>query len=331
MKQSGKSREEIMQMISAFRAGRIILTAVEMDLFTCVDKGGATADETAKKARIDPRAAAILMDALTALGFMIKRGGRYSNTESSSRFLVKGKPDYMQGLSHQNHLWESWSGLTKIVKSGDIEHSGAVKDRDAGWLKSFIGAMQDRGRQQAEEACGLIDFSGVSRFLDLAGGSGIFAATFVEKNDSTRAVVFDLPNVVPITKKFLDMHPAGSRVETMTGDYFADDLGSGYDMIFMSAVIHSNSFDENKNLVKRCVDALNPGGRVCILDFVMNDELTEPADAAIFSVNMLVNTKAGRNFNLKEISSWLVDAGLNGIEHKPMSRGLGLLFGTKSR
>jgi SAM-dependent methyltransferase len=329
MKKIIKKSEEIMEMISAFRASRILLSAYELDLFTTIDGKALSAEEAAKEAKLSLRGTEILLDALTALGFLSKKNGKYSNAQTASRFLVRGKPEYMYGLGHQNHLWDSWSKLSGSVRTGRPVPKDPINDRGDEWLDSFVGAMNARGRAQALEVLPLLDFSGVSRLLDLGGGSGVFAATFAGKHENVSAVVFDLPSVVPITRSYLDRHPAGKKVQTMSGDYLVDDIGKDYDMIFMSAVVHSNSSTENAGLVKKCARALNAGGRICIVDYVTNDDHTESENAAVFAVNMLVNTDGGRSYSFKDISGWLEGANLTDIELKRMNRGLGVVSGRK--
>lgn len=330
MKHTPATREEIMELVFAFRTSRILLTACKLDLFTLLEGNEVAAAELAGKAGIDGRAAEILLDALAALGFLVKREARYTNAEVASRFLVKGRPDYIAGLAHQDHLWESWSKLTDVVRTGRPSREDTMAGREKEWLEAFIAAMHDRGEVQARQVAAMLELSGVRRLLDVGGGSGIFAATFAEAAEGLEAVVFDLPEVVPLTRRYLDTHPAGDRVQTKAGDYMHDDLGTGFDLILLSAIVHSNSPLENELLLGKCAQALLPGGRICIVDYVTNAEHTEPVSAALFSVNMLVNTRGGRSYSLTEMRSWLEKAGFTGIEHRPMSRGLAVVTGRKS-
>ena len=50
------------------------------------------------------------MNALVALGLLDKQDGRFRNTPLAASHLVKGRPDYMGGLGHTNHLWDSGAG-----------------------------------------------------------------------------------------------------------------------------------------------------------------------------------------------------------------------------
>ena len=89
------------------------------------------------------------MNALVALGLLEKRNGRFANTALSARFLVKGRPDFMAGLGHTNHLWQTWSALTDTVRTGRPAPRPAVGDRGDAWLRPFVGFMHWRGRRGA--------------------------------------------------------------------------------------------------------------------------------------------------------------------------------------
>jgi 3-hydroxy-5-methyl-1-naphthoate 3-O-methyltransferase len=165
--------------------------------------------------------------------------------------------------------------------------------------------------------------------LDVGGGSGVFASTFVSKNAGTTAVVFDLPNVIPITKEFIDKEHIQNKVSTLTGNYLIDDIGSGYDLVFLCAIIHSNSDSENRLLIKKCYESLNSGGQIVIVDFVMNNDRTEPAGGTIFAINMLVGTEKGDTYTKGEIFSWLNDASFIDLEVKNTPDEDSIVYGRK--
>lgn len=323
------SLAEMMQMFRAFQPSRIMLTAYETDVFTVIDNQPLSSEDIAKKIGADKRAIERLMNAVTALGYAIKADDLYSNTELTSKFLVKGKATYLGGISHTNNLWNTWSKLTETVRTGTSPMGTHINDRDPNWLRYFINAMHSRGRALALEIAKMIDFSGIYKILDVGGGSGIFASTFVRQNENMNAVVFDLPNVIPITQEFIEKENLQGRVTCSMGDYLKDDIGSGFDLIYLSAVIHSNSENENKLLIKKCFDALNAGGKIVIIDFAMNEERTEPLGGTIFAINMLVGTERGDTFKKNEIYSWLTEASFVDLEIQDVYEGNSLIIARK--
>ena len=81
--------EEIRALANSFQQNRILLTAIELDLFTVLDKHMLPSKEVAQKINADERATDRLMNALVALGFLRKVRGKFYNAENASQYLVK--------------------------------------------------------------------------------------------------------------------------------------------------------------------------------------------------------------------------------------------------
>jgi 2-polyprenyl-3-methyl-5-hydroxy-6-metoxy-1,4-benzoquinol methylase len=308
----------------------VLLTAYELDLFTAVGEGNKLSNEVAAAIGTDVRATDRLMNALCAMGLMTKRGGRFSNSPATSRLLVRNSPEFQAGLMHTVHLWNTWSTLTQAVSQGTAVGSRRLNDRVEQWLTAFIAAMHDRALKQAPAVVGQLDLSRVSRVLDVGGGSGAYAMAFVRARSDVRATVFDLPDVVPLTKAHIEEERLSDEVGTVSGNYLRDDLGTGFDLVFLSAVIHSNSVQQNEMLIHKCALALQPGGQVIVQDFIMDEDRTSPAQGAFFALNMLVGTDAGDTYTEAEVRAWMEKAGLSRITRKDTSFGTSLIVGKKT-
>ena len=115
----------------------------------------------------------------------------------------------------------------------------------------------------------------------------------------------------------------------MPGDYLKDKFGYDFDLILVSAVIHINSPEENRGLIKKCAESLTPGGQLVILDHIMNDDRTMPAVGAVFALNMLVGTEKGDTYTEQEIKSWMHEAGLKYIRRRDTPQGSNLMIGIR--
>lgn len=323
------SPQGILELAWAFQRSRVLLTAYELDLFTALGDGGKSSGEAARALGTDERATDRLMNALCAMDLLTKHDGQFSNTPLASRFLVKGKPDYLAGLMHTVHLWETWSTLTEAVRQGRAVagRSANVDERGEDWRRAFIAAMHWRGVQHAPGVVGLLDLRGVSRVLDVGAGSGAYAMAFVRAREGIRAVAFDLPSVIPLTEGYIRQAGLSDRVETVAGDYATDPLGQGFDLVFLSAIIHSNSPSENRALLRKAVEALAPRGRVVVQDFIVDEDRTGPPFAALFALNMLVGTEAGDTYTASEVGRWMEEAGLRHIQRKDTPFGTSLIIG----
>ncbi|MFI5251673.1 MAG: methyltransferase [Bacteroidota bacterium] len=322
---------KIREIATGFQSSRIFLTAYELGIFTALGDRARTSAEVAKNLKTNPRATDRLMNALCAMELLIKKGGKFSNTPAAAHLLVKGKPEYMAGFMHTVSLWDTWSTLTRAVREGT---TAAIRphtnDRKSTWLEAFIAAMHDRAVMQAPAVVSYIDLTGVNRILDVGGGSGAFSMAFVRARKGISAAVFDLPNVIPLTRKYVKQAKLSSEIDYRVGDYLKNDIGRGFDIVFLSAIIHSNSEKENRRLLKKCAKSLNPNGQLVVVDFIMDEDRLRPQHGAFFSLNMLVGTRAGDTYTESEIRSWMNAAGLKKIARIDTPFGTSLIKGAKS-
>jgi ubiquinone/menaquinone biosynthesis C-methylase UbiE len=324
-----KSSEDIRLLANAFRESRILLSAFELKIFTVLNHHMMTSEEVAKKINSDVRATDRLMDALCGMGLLKKVKDKFYNSDLSSKYLVEGKGDFMGNLYHTNHLWNTWTFLTDSVLRGTSFKGDQNKKEKDEWVEAFIGAMHYRGVNQGKILAMMIDLTNVKKMLDVGGGSAAFSMEIIKKNPVIKAVVLDLPHVIPITKKYVSDAGLTDNFNFIEGNYLSREFESGYDLILLSAIVHINSYEQNKMLIKKCADALNKNGIIVINDYVMNDDRTKPYQGALFSINMLVGTTNGDTYTEKEMREWFEHAGISNIERKNTSFGSDLMIGTK--
>ncbi len=323
------SPEHIREIAYAFQESRILLTAFELNIFTILDKHIMNSEEISGKINTDNRATDRLLNAICGMGLLRKVKGKFYNTDLSSKYMVDGKPEFMGNLYHTNHLWNTWSHLTSSVKKGSSFIGDQNKKEKEEWVESFIAAMHYRGIKQAKLLAMMFDLSNTKRMLDVGGGSAAFSMELVKRNLSIKAVVLDLPHVIPLTKKYVEEEKLKDNFDFIEGDYLTKDFGSGYDLILLSAIVHINSYDQNKTLIQKCADALNSKGMVIINDFIMNNDRIQPHHGAIFSLNMLVGTVNGDTYTEEEMKEWLSAAGFSKVERKKTSFASDLIIGIK--
>ncbi len=323
-KGEGVSHEGIMELSRAFQGSRVLLSAFELNVFTVLGDEEKSSEEVAEAIGTDSRGTDRLLNALCALGVLFKSRGKFANSPVAAQLLVKGKPGYQAGFMHTVHLWESWSTLTNAVRNGGLVHQRPVEERDNTWFHAFIAAMHGRAAKEAPQLVSRLDLAGVSRVLDVGGGSGAFSMAFVRAKDDLKSTLFDLPNVVSLAQGYIEKEGLSDRIDIAAGDYNRDELPTGFDLVFLSAIIHSNSPQQNQSLFDKVSRSLNPGGRIVISDFIMNDDRVSPAFGAFFALNMLVNTPEGDTYTEQEVKEWITTAGMYFVE-----RNDGLMIGQK--
>lgn len=320
------SLEDLLLSLRAWQESRVLLSAIELDLFTTVGSG-ATSREVADRLRLDPRGTDILLHAVAALGLIEKRGERFRNGPLAARHLCAGSPeDLRAALGHTAALWHRWSALSEVVRTG---RPAPRPSRDPGDDETFIAAMHMNAASRAPQVVAALDLSGARRALDLGGGSGAYAIALARAAPALHVDLVDTADVVPLTRRYVAEAGLQDRITARGGDLRSGGYGSGYDLALLSAVCHMLAPEENADLIRRAVAALRPGGRLVIQDFVLDPERTSPRAAALFAVNMLVNTPQGTNYTEADYSGWMREAGLVEVRRVPLASPTALLIGLR--
>lgn len=305
-----ESPETILRIARQFMESRILLSAVEMNIFSLLDEKPATARDLAGRLNADLRGLTILLDALAAMDLISKEQDIYLPATNAAVFLSdKSDRSLLPMLRHLVHLWESWSGLTHKVKKPDSTDLPDRAHQDNNELDAFIGAMHVVGEPMAQKIAAAVQPGNAKNLIDIGGASGTYTIAFLKAAPEMKATLFDRSLVIPMARKRLIKLGMLDRVTLVAGNFYEDELPGGHDLALVSAIIHQNSPAENIELFKKVSRAMVPGGRIIIRDHVMEPDRTEPREGAIFAVNMLVNTDGGGTYTFDEIKDWLVEAG----------------------
>jgi hypothetical protein len=283
---TGLQTEQFIDEISGgFRSSQVLMTANRLGIFELLGESELTSQQIAEALRTDGRATHILCDALVGISVLERTAHGYRNTPVALRHLLTSSPESKTAmLKHGARLYERWAHLCDSVTTGSPIPSEMLNQQLVGGKQEFARAMADSARSSAAVTAEQLDLGQASILLDVGGGPGTFAIEFCARNQD--------------------------RIMTRPGDVFKDDMGCGYDFIFVSNLIHIYSAAENRRLVERCASALALGGRLGLKDFFLDNDRRGPQWSLLFAVNMLVSTENGDCYTLEEAEGWLEDAQL---------------------
>ncbi len=308
------SSEEILRLSQNFMESRIMLSGAELNLFTILNPAPLSAQEVASRIGADLRALTFLLDALSAMGLLVKQRGTYQCADFVSAFLSEDSPNsVLPMVLHAAHLWQRWSGLTDAVRGTRVSKDATKSSQSAEDLRAFIGAMDVIATPRTGEIVAAVDPGSSKTWLDVGGASGTYTIAFLQAVPEMKATLFDRPEVVEMARERLSKAGVLDRVTLVPGDFYQDEFPHGHDLAFVSAIIHQNSPDQNLDLFSKVFRCLNQGGRIIIRDHVMEPDRTHPKDGAIFAVNMLLGTPGGSTYTYEEIKTGLSQAGFIGI------------------
>jgi hypothetical protein len=308
------TQEGILRLAQGFMESKILHSAAELDLFTILTQAPMSAREVAGRIGGDEQALSVLLDAVAAMGLLAKQGRKYQCERSVSQLLAEGSPNsILPMVLHMSSLWPRWSRLTGIAKGVPAAKEKFHFSRSAQELHSFIGAMHSIGAPLAKQIVAAVSPGASRALLDVGGGSGTYTIAFLRAVPEMRATLFDLPEVIEMAHERLNDEGLLDRTTLVAGSYHQDELPRGHDLALLSAIIHSNSPEENLELYRKAFRALNEGGRVLVRDHVMEPDRIHPRDGAIFAINMLVGTSGGGTYTYEEIEAGLSQAGFTRI------------------
>jgi predicted O-methyltransferase YrrM len=310
----------IARAMAGWQAAKVLMAANRLDVFNILGEEFLSAREIARRCGAHPRSTRLLLNACVALGLLLKRDSRYGNTSEGLQLLVKGKPTYVgDGINHSDWLWRTWGRLAEAVRTNKPVIAPADPGEGPTIHRDFILAMHNRAMRTGEALAEALDLSGRRKLFDAGGGPGTYSCFLARRYPELRCVVFDLPPVMPIAEENIASFGLQERVVTRAGDYFRDDFGAGYDVVLLSAVVHSSPPRRNKQLVAKAYDSLVKGGLVVVHENLVNSNKTSPTSAVLFALNMLVNTGGGRSYSGREIKGWMKEAGFVDTQVIPLA------------
>jgi hypothetical protein len=318
--------DAILQVGLGFWPSKILLSAVEMELFTDLAKGPQSLESIQGRHGLHPRAARDFLDALVALGFLLRARGEYSNTPAADAFLDKHKPSYIGGLLEManQRLYGFWSHLTEALRTGQPQNEargGGVPlfealYADPARLKSFLAAMTGVSHGANLAIASKFPWSGYEGFADIGAAQGDLATQIALVNPHLSGIGFDLAEVGPIFEEYVEQNGVASRVRFVAGSFFEHPLPQA-DVILMGHILHDWGIDDKRMLISKAYDAIPVGGALIVYEAMIDDERCQNAFGLMMSLNMLIETPAGFDYTGADCQNWMKEAGFREtrVEH----------------
>lgn len=293
---------------------RAVIAGVRLGLFDALEHGAATGPELASRLGTDPRGTDALAEALTSLGYLRQRAGRYGNKPTSARWLTRKRgQDFVAGTRFlELAAFDFWGDLEEAVRSGRpvrpfydwLEADPARSAAFQAWTRwiASVAAPEIVKRVPLPAA--------VSRLIDIGGGHGRYAAAFCRARPGLSAVVLDLPTALRSAEDLFLEPDLDGRIRLQPGDFLADGLGSAFDVALLINIVHGLSEDENRRLLGQVASALSPGGIVVIAEQFAG----RAPGPAVHAIQRLLDLNyhlalAGRTYRFADAAAWLTDAG----------------------
>jgi ubiquinone/menaquinone biosynthesis C-methylase UbiE len=317
------SAEVVFDTLFAYQRSAALKSAIDLDVFTSIDRGDKTAAAIATRCGASERGIRILCDYLSTIGLLTKSDGTYHLTPESASFLSKRSPAYLGTTARfllRPELKHNFEELTEAVRVGGVPPAGDnnVADENPIWVE-FARSM---GPMMVPAAHAIADLvagtSGALKVLDIAAGHGLFGITIAQRNPRAEIVAVDWPSVLAVASEHARSVQVQDRYRILPGDAFRVDFPSGFDVALVTNFLHHFDSPTCTNFLRKVHAALTPGGRVVLLEFVPNPDRVSPPVPARFSLTMLAGTPGGDAYTFAELQDQLESAGFRNVSAHPL-------------
>jgi hypothetical protein len=324
-----------LEIAQAYRQSAILITACQLQVFSHLAAGPLSAEALARRCQVPVRGLQRLLNACVVLDLLEKEGDAYRNTPIADTFLVQGTPAYMgHFIAFGLEQYEAWGRLMQAIRDDRPvnPHDADALDRlPPERLRAYVESLYDLGKRLAVAIAERLDLTSVRSMLDLAGGSGIYAITFAQRQPQLQAVVVELPPIVPLTQEIIARHGMEARVAVRAAHYVRDELGSGYDLALLSNVLQTEGPKTCQLILGKVFEALSPGGQLVVHGVMPDPDRISPPQAALFQVQMLLSFPEGDAYPAEEICAWATAAGFEAlaVQRLPAPAFSSLVIGRK--
>src|SRR2546421_3941557 len=321
------SPDHILQIGFGFWASKALLSAVELELFSRLADGPKMGVEVQDVMDLHPRGTYDFLDTLVALGLLQRDGagetGKYGNTPSTARFLVKQSPQYIGGILEMANarLYRFWGDLTPALKTGkpqnEIKETGKSMFgelyADAARLEQFMRAMSGISMGNFTAFAEKFDCSRYKTLADIGGATGQLSLIVAARHPHMQCRTCDLADVQQIAERRLREQDVGGRVTAETIDFFADEFPKA-DVITMGLILHDWNLEKKKILIAKAYRALPVGGALVAIENIIDDERRQNAFGLMMSLNMLIEFGEAFDFTGAQFAEWCKEAGFSRCE-----------------
>lgn len=299
----------------------LLKTAIELNLFDYLTFP-APAAKISQSIGLQPANTEYILNALVAMGCLVKNKETYQNTPQTETFLTTEKET---SLGASLLFMEQWispllnGGLMKILREGPPPSRNLAEP--AMWEKGARASVNHTRCGRAQQITGIVaalpEFSAFSKILDIGAGPGIIGIAVTAAHPGISCLLFDQPAVCRVAEETVAEYGMEDRVAVQCGDYMKDDFGTGYDLIMANFTL--NFYRDSLNeIVSKVHNALNPGGIFLVTSDGLSPDGTSP-EASVISWLPTMLYGNDISFVTGKIAEAMLNAGFVSTEQRTLT------------
>lgn len=310
---------QMWSMITGYWVSQVVRATARLSLADHLAGGPASAAEIAALESSDPDATARLLRACASIGLVTydAAGKQFASTSllATLRRDVPGSQyGIAMGLTSPAQYW-SWTSLSESVRTGRRATPTVLGmelweyyERHPDEAADFTLAMSALTDLSVHAVAPLIETDSVAVAVDVGGAAGALLLALMARNPRLTGIVLDRPQVIRQTELLARQHGLDHRLAAVAGDFF-DSVPTG-DLYVLKHVLHDWDDASCHTILRNCRRAMRPGGRVAVIELVLDEIGKESSHAPLTDLAMLVHVP-GRERSAPEYESLLRSADMS--------------------
>ena len=317
----------ILEIGTGFWAAKILMSAVELGIFSELAKGPQGEESIGKCLGLHPGSVREFLNALVVSGLLERENDVYSNTLESDFFLDKAKPSYVGGMLKwvDRSLYPIWDNLTEA-----LQHGGQIQKEDRGVdsVRQRCGAMTGVSMGSSLQISRKFPWKDYRTFADLGTAEGGTPVQLALAHPHLKGIGVDEPLAKVVFEEYVASFGLSDRLSFQGIDFLQDPLPKAEVMV-VGHVLHDWPAKEKIEFLKKIFDALPKGGGVIIFDPLVDDVRGQNPVQLFMSLTMIMKCNRDVFYSGADCRGWMRKVGFSNIQIEPLVGFDSMLVGFK--
>jgi len=315
----------LFDLCAGFVYSQVLQACVQLRLFDILADGPQTVDALAARFGIPlDRTRRLLLAAASLKLLAQRRDGRFGLGPLGAAMVGNAAVSAM--VLHHRELYADLSdpvGLlraqpeaTELSRYWAYSGNAAAAGLGRGEVADYTALMAASQPLVADEVLAAYRIGRHRCLLDVGGGDGSFLQAAAARAPGLRLVLFDLPPVAEQARARLAAAGLAGRFAVTGGDFLADPLPEGADVVSLVRVIHDHDNPAALDILRAARRALPPGGTLLLAEPMAGTPGAEPIGNAYFGFYLMAMGR-GRARTQAELVALLNAAGFGSVRRAP--------------
>lgn len=324
-----RQADRLFDLCAGFVYAQVLRAAIELKLFDLVAEQPLTLVDLAGRLDLSIASTERLLRAAVALGLIERRsGGRYGLSMMGA--ALQSSPGIAAMVEHHALLYIDLADPVALLRRDGHRDTGlaqywayagrtAPDALSAEDVAAYSDLMAISQRMLSGDILDAYPFGRARRLLDVGGGDGTFLRAVAERAPNLELHLFDLPAVVERASARFVAAGLSGRTTATGGNFFADPLPSGADLVTLVRVTFDHDDQRVLTLLRSIRAALAPGGTLLIAEPLAGTPGAEAITDAYYGFYLLAMGR-GQTRSLAHLTRLLKATGFSRIRNIPTRR-----------